>query len=120
MVLSKDEVEGLRLRNPMQKGSPTGAWKTDYPAMACAKAIKQLSKYMPLSDAMHQAVATDEKIITENAFTNNHEGIDADLMTDPEDVFEDAEVDNDTKETTESPESTKDQTIMFNSKKEDK
>lgn len=91
MVLSKESVEKLRSRNPMQKGAPTGAWKTDYDAMACAKAIKQLAKYMPLSDEMQTAVVTDEKIITDEAFTNTHEGIDVDMMQDPEEVFEEAE-----------------------------
>ena len=91
VVLSKENVERLRLRNPMQKGSPSGAWATDYEAMACAKAIKQLSKYMPLSDEMQTAVATDEKIINPNALTNTHEGIDVDMMEDPNEAFEEAE-----------------------------
>lgn len=90
MVLTKAEIEGLRRRNKLQKDKPSGAWETDYDAMACAKAIKQLSKYMPLSDEMQQAIITDEKTITEDAFTNNHEGIDPELVKDPE-LFEEAE-----------------------------
>lgn len=89
MVLSREEVEKLRKRNPMQKGTPSGAWSTDYQAMACAKAIKQLSKYMPLSDEMQTAVTTDEKIIEMDSFTNNQEGIDINKAIDPE--FQDVE-----------------------------
>lgn len=76
MVLTKGEVEKLRLRNKSQKAKPSGAWATDYETMACAKAIKQLAKYMPLSDEMNKAVISDEAIITDKAFTNDHEGID--------------------------------------------
>jgi recombination protein RecT len=91
IVLTKSQIESLRLRNKMQKGSPSGAWATDYEAMACAKAVKQLAKWMPLSDEMQTAVTTDEKVITDEAFTNTHEGIDAELMQDPTESFEDAE-----------------------------
>jgi len=63
IVLSKREVEKLRTRNPMQRNSINGAWVTDYEAMAKAKAIKQLSKYMPLSDDMFTAVTSDESIV---------------------------------------------------------
>ena len=84
MVLSKKDVEKLRKRNPMQKTNPTGAWATDYEAMSCAKAIKQLSKYMPLSDEMQDAVTTDEKIIDVNSFSNTQDGINLDKTIDPE------------------------------------
>jgi len=91
MVLTRAEVENLRLRNKMQKSTPTGAWATDYEAMACAKAIKQLSKYMPLSDEMQAAVTTDERIITDESFTNTHDGVDLDLTAFPEESFEEVQ-----------------------------
>jgi len=82
MVLTKADVEKLRLRNKSQKITPSSAWATDYESMACAKAIKQLAKYMPLSDEMQTALVTDEKVITENAFSNDHSGIDISAIED--------------------------------------
>lgn len=75
IVLSYPQIEALRKRNPSQKKGIVGAWSTDYPAMACAKALKQLSKYLPLSTEMQQAVIADESIITKDSFTNNQAGI---------------------------------------------
>lgn len=74
VVLTKKEVEKLRMRSPMQKGSPSGAWKSDYDKMAMAKAIKQLSKYMPLSDEFQDAVNSDEAIIKPEDFANDQTG----------------------------------------------
>lgn len=62
LVASKAEIEKLRLRNRSQGDKTSGAWATDYDKMACAKIIKQLAKYMPLSDEMQKAVAMDENI----------------------------------------------------------
>jgi len=79
VVLSRNEVERLRLRNAFQKSKPSGAWATDYEAMACAKAIKQLSKYMPLSEEMQGAVLSDEGVIQPDNFSNDQSGsLDAD------------------------------------------
>jgi len=79
VVLSRNEVERLRLRNAFQKSKPSGAWATDYEAMACAKAIKQLSKYMPLSEEMQGAVLSDEGVIQPDNFSNDQTGsLDAD------------------------------------------
>lgn len=68
VVLSRSEIERLRMRNPMQKGAPTGAWATDYEAMAKAKALKQLSKYLPLNIDQATAFATDEAVIRPESF----------------------------------------------------
>lgn len=79
VVLSRNEVERLRLRNAFQKSKPSGAWATDYEAMSCAKAIKQLSKYMPLSEEMQGAVLSDEGVIQPDNFSNDQTGsLDAD------------------------------------------
>lgn len=75
LVLTFNQVEKLRKRNPMQKGSASGAWATDYDAMAKAKAIKQLSKYMPLSVDFQDAIMSDEAVIKDNAFTNDNSGL---------------------------------------------
>lgn len=70
VVLSKSDVERLRMRSPMQKGTPAGAWASDYDAMAKAKALKQLSKYLPLNIDQAEAIATDEAILTPDNFQN--------------------------------------------------
>jgi recombinational DNA repair protein RecT len=54
----------------MQKGIPVGAWATDYDAMAKAKALKQLSKYLPLNIDQAEAIATDEAILKPENFQN--------------------------------------------------
>ena len=77
VVLSRSEVERLRMRSPMQKGTASGPWATDYDAMAKAKALKQLSKYLPLNiDIQVQAaLATDEAIIRPENFQAGGNGI---------------------------------------------
>lgn len=72
VVLSRSEVERLRMRSPMQNATPTGAWKSDYDAMAKAKALKQLSKYLPLNIDQVSALASDEAIIRPENFENGH------------------------------------------------
>lgn len=74
VVLSKGDIEKLRLRNPMQKATPSGAWLTDYDAMAKAKTLKQLSKYLPLSLDQQTAVATDEAVLSPENFMRNDSG----------------------------------------------
>lgn len=91
VVLSRDEVERLRLRNSFQKTKPSGAWATDYEAMACAKAIKQLAKYMPLSEEMQSAVMTDEGVVTPDSYTPNQTG-----DVDPDHFFEEVEMEDET------------------------
>jgi len=49
IILSRNEIEELRKRSPMQKFGISGAWKTDYAEMAKAKALKRLCKLLPLS-----------------------------------------------------------------------
>lgn len=75
IVLNKKQVEKLRLRSPMQKADPSGAWKTDYDAMAKAKAVKQLAKYMPLSIEVQKQILSDEAIINPKAFSNDRSGL---------------------------------------------
>lgn len=69
VVLSKSDVERLRMRNASQRGAAAGAWATDYDAMAKAKALKQLSKYLPLNIDIQSAIATDEGVIKMDSFT---------------------------------------------------
>lgn len=71
VVLTRGDIELLRKRSPMQKDTPSGAWKTDYPAMAKAKALKQLAKMLPLSIDAIQNMASDEQIISPDNFNMN-------------------------------------------------
>ena len=88
VVLTKNQIEKLRLRNPMTRNNPkpSGAWATDYEAMSKAKAIKQLIKYLPLSDTIISAEKSDEATITDKAFTNNNSGIDLDSLEYAEEI----------------------------------
>lgn len=79
-VLTKKQIEGLRMRSPSQKNGLSGAWSTDYDEMAKAKAIKKLAKYLPLSVDMAKAVASDESVITEKAWSDKNEGINLDAV----------------------------------------
>lgn len=89
VVLTRQQIEALRLRNASQKKGISGAWLTDYSAMAQAKAIRQLSKYMPLSIELQTAIATDEKVLLAEALSNDGTGVNLEL-TQP--GFEEAEV----------------------------
>lgn len=78
MVLSKKEVEDLRVYSPMQNRNQTkGAWSSEwgYKQMAKAKVIKQMAKYMPMSEEMEQATQSDEAVIPENAMSNDNSGM---------------------------------------------
>ena len=98
VVLTLNKVHKLRKRNPMQKETPVGAWATDFEAMAKAKAIKQLSKYMPLSVDFMDAVVSDEAVISEKAFTNDQSGLKIEAFTydpePPEEQVEDVQIIN--------------------------
>jgi len=83
VVLSKKDVERLRMRSPMQKGTPAGAWATDYDAMAKAKALKQLSKYLPLNIDQAEAIATDEVVLKPENFQNGQAKIEDIIYEEP-------------------------------------
>jgi recombination protein RecT len=74
IVLGKDKIEQLRLKNMMQKGDLKGAWLTDYPEMAKAKAIKQLAKELPLEIEVKSAMQFDEARFTKysQVYTENN------------------------------------------------
>lgn len=76
VVLTRSAIESLRKRSPSQRNGISGAWSTDYESMAKAKAIKQLSKYMPMSIEVQNAAVADEAIINEKSLSNNQTGID--------------------------------------------
>jgi len=64
VVLTRNQIEALRLRSPGQSaGKPSDVWATDYDKMAMAKAVKQLSKFLPISIDYHENLIADEKVI---------------------------------------------------------
>ena len=57
VVMSRAEIEGIRKRS---KSGSSGPWVTDYEAMALAKVVKRLFKWLPISIELAQAVAADD------------------------------------------------------------
>lgn len=86
VVLTRQEVERLRMRSPMQKEAPSGAWFTDYEAMAKAKAVKQLAKYLPLNLEQQVAVASDEQVINVENIQNGQYKIEDAVYTEVTDA----------------------------------
>jgi len=75
IVLTKREIERYRLRSPSQKATPSGAWDTDYDAMAMKTVIHRLSKYLPTSiDYMEQALVSDGAVIHPESFATDGSG----------------------------------------------
>jgi recombination protein RecT len=68
VVMTVDEVEAIRARS---KAGKNGPWITDWSAMAKKTAVKQLSKWLPMSTEFKLAAAHDEAIRT---------NVDTDLM----------------------------------------
>lgn len=62
VVLSLEEVESIRSRS---KASKNGPWVTDWAAMARKTAVKQLSKWLPMSSEFASAVALDGSVRTD-------------------------------------------------------
>jgi recombinational DNA repair protein RecT len=54
----------------MQKNGMSGAWATDYGAMAKGKAVKSLKAYLPLGEYL----AGDEQIIELDKFNKDQSG----------------------------------------------
>lgn len=61
VVMAVDEVEAIRSRS---KAKNNGPWVTDWPAMARKTAVKQLSKWLPMSTEFQLAAQYDETVRT--------------------------------------------------------
>lgn len=57
-ALSKEEVDRIRTRSKAQNNSP---WVTDYNEMAKKTACRRVSKWIPLSPEMRDALETDDR-----------------------------------------------------------
>ena len=62
VVLSVEEVESIRSRS---KASKNGPWVSDWAAMAKKTAVKQLSKWLPMSSEFAAAVTLDGAVRTD-------------------------------------------------------
>lgn len=71
IVMTHKEIESLRVISPGQKAEPTGIWGQHYGEMAKAKAVRRLSKWLPLSDQERQAIETDQTVIPVEAFNGS-------------------------------------------------
>jgi recombination protein RecT len=65
-VLTKDEVEGIRKRS---RAGNAGPWVTDWSEMAKKTAIRRLSKLLPLSVEIAEAMDKDDDRLTERNIT---------------------------------------------------
>lgn len=65
VVLSRGQVEGYRLRSQSQKKDepPSGAWATDYEAMAIKTAIRRLAPFLPLTIEAARGVEADGQVV---------------------------------------------------------
>lgn len=60
-ILTVEEVEKTRMRSPSARSS-TSPWRTDWDSMAKKTAVRQLSKYLPVSSEYDRALKLDEII----------------------------------------------------------
>jgi recombination protein RecT len=65
-VLTKDEVEGIRKRS---RAGTSGPWITDWAEMAKKTAIRRLSKLLPLSVEIAEAMDKDDDRLSERNVT---------------------------------------------------
>jgi recombination protein RecT len=63
-VLSRNQIERLRLMNPAEKGGNFSPWKEHYAEMACAKVLRAISKRLPKSKELAKAMSFDDAATT--------------------------------------------------------
>lgn len=61
-VLSKRQIERLRLLNPAEKSGKFSPWKEWYAEMACAKVVKAICKRLPKSKELAVAMSVDNAV----------------------------------------------------------
>lgn len=70
VVLTKKQIEKLKARGV---GGP--AWRNDYESMAMAKALKQLRRFIPSEGSIDAAYASDERVFTADALSDDGNGV---------------------------------------------
>lgn len=58
-VMSRDEVEGIRMRS---KAANSGPWQTDWNEMAKKTVFKRLSKWLPMDNNIKEALQADDDV----------------------------------------------------------
>lgn len=66
-VMTRDDVESIRSRS---KAGRSGPWVTDWNEMAKKTAFRRLSKWLPLSPEIHEAVNGDDDRLAESLPSN--------------------------------------------------
>ena len=107
-ILTKNMIERLRQKSPMQKSGIKGPWATDYDKMSIAKVIKQALRMVPMEDEWRSFTFADESItsiqeakaaVEENQWDYPSEGSaevmpnDPPTTTEPTDAERQAEID---------------------------
>jgi recombination protein RecT len=59
-VMSREQIEGIRGRS---RAGQSGPWTTDWDEMAKKTAFRRLSKWLPLSSELHEAVEADDDAV---------------------------------------------------------
>lgn len=59
-VMSREQIEGIRGRS---RAGQTGPWVSDWDEMAKKTAFRRLSKWLPLSPELHEAVEADDDAV---------------------------------------------------------
>lgn len=75
-VLTKSEIELLAGRG----GGKGPSWKSDYEAMAQAKALKKLKRFVPTDSSIAAAMATDEQALSLDGFDPEARAYRAELL----------------------------------------
>lgn len=78
-VLTKSEIELLAGRG----GGKGPSWKSDYEAMAQAKALKKLKRFVPTDSSIAAAMATDGEALSLDGFDASGGGFRAELLPAP-------------------------------------
>lgn len=96
VVMSKTEIDALKMRGAGSSGKAGPAWRSDYASMALAKALKALKRYIPSDGSIAAAMATDEQALDPDKFTpdGTYDGqLEYDIEDDSEDVAADGVLD---------------------------
>lgn len=62
-VMTKDDV--IKFARAKSKSFGSGAWQTDFDAMAIKTVFKKLAKWLPMSESMERTLASDERVLTD-------------------------------------------------------
>lgn len=76
-VLSRDEIEAVRKRS---RAGDSGPWVTDWSEMAKKTAFRRLSKWLPLTPEVHDAIASEDETINVDSIVSTEEKTETPLI----------------------------------------